>query len=1554
MTNSNNLEKIAAHNQRSLKTLTRAIAMGRGKFSLIIVRCNYESLQEQILPLLRQKTSREIEDFLVPQSATSLYTAIKENLGAKSPDALIVLGLESVKHLDDILRSANIMRDKFRSFPFPIVLWLTDLGLKKLMQQAPDFNTFASAPIRFSLPDEELGALICGRVDAAANDADNFEIKRAEIDGFRQDLASREDDFDGETKACFAFLDAWDLARDNQIDAAVKKYRESLAFWELNSNLARRGLVLLCLGFIEETKGKIGWEKAADFFQKSLEYFESGNRQDLAAKYIGKLGELLKQKQDWQVLKKMAQRAIKLHENYNLKKQLAIDYGWLARVALEESQWKKAEEFARKALAISESKITTKERGLFLLILGQSLAELGEAKEAINYLTEASRSLETARAKNISEYDAKLHVEILKKLRLMQFEQKQYLAAFQNKLLQREIESQYGWRAFVGAGILQASARDLETKTAEEIVAVSGRKADLESLIARIKNPQKKLTVIHGQSGVGKSSLLQGGLIPTLQLTSYEGRDYVPISVRVYQDWVNTLGQKLADIFNIDTVDFSPEWILSQLRENERRGLLTILIFDQFEEFFFDNPDAKSREDFYGFLEQCLDVRNSYVKVILSLREDYLYYLLELDRKAKLNIDKNYEDILYYLGNFSREDAKEAIVSLTERSQISLDSDLVEELVEDLGRGSDGVRPIGLQVVGAQLETEEITTLKQYRQLGEEPKEVLVERFLEDVVKDCGEENKTVAELVLYLLTSDKNTRPLKTARELKENLEGLEVEEEKLDLVLEILVGSGLVLLLPEIPENFYQLVHDYLVPFVRKRQSAKLVSQLRAAKAELNRLLQRQLQAARYGIAVLVVLLVAVGGLWFRAEAERKRAEISEIKTLNINSEALFSSNQQLEALLAAVKAGKKLNRISAPEELREETKRQLAEVLRNIRERNRLEKHTNQVLAVSFSPDGKFLVSGGYDDTVKLWRSNGTLLKILKDHKEDVIDAIFSPNGELLASASRDGTIKLWNREGEELQELSGLTSTILEVSFSPDNLTLALGSADATVKLWNFSDGSVPEELGKHDRRVTSLSFSSNGELASASCDGTIKLWNRNRKFPAHTECVERVRFSPDGELLASGSEDTTVKLWNRDGSLLKTLQGHSELVKSVAFSPDGRTLASAGLDGAIVLWHRNGTRLGTLRGHTKGIYDLSFSGEGTIASAGEDTTVRLWQYQNSLLKSFPEPRKQEEVAKNKPLLDAHINSNGRQLVLLASGDVLELWTMDGNLVGIFPEKVEGAGFAPDGQTFASFNEKEIKLWKLDGSLPQTLPTASTTVINVTFSPDGRFFAALLKDGNIDLWSLDDLSRRVIPTGVRDVLAISFSPDAKFLVSASDNGRVTIWRLSDLKQQTSFRAGEQTIYQAKFSPNGQIIATASGDNTVKLWTLDGVKIATLEGHSGRVWDVAFSSDSSIIASVSTDDTIRLWSIDNGTELQSIQQEKETSVFRIKFAPNGEGFVTMGYQSVNLWKVEPDKLKSLAQTLNELDALLESSCDWLKDYLQTNRRNLPESDRSVCDEF
>ena len=315
--------------------------------------------------------------------------------------------------------------------------------------------------------------------------------------------------------------------------------------------------------------------------------------------------------------------------------------------------------------------------------------------------------------------------------------------------------------------------------------------------------------------------------------------------------------------------------MLNHLRQSVERNSVIVLIFDQFEEFFFVHKEPNERKLFYEFLKKCLNI--PYVKVILSLREDYLHYLLECnERLVDLDVINNNildKRMLFYLGNFSQEDAKSVFQNLTKDTPYPLSPQLTDELVRDLSEELGEIRPIELQVVGAQLQTEQITTLEQYKEKG--PKDALVSRFLNEVTEDCGPENEDIARLVLYLLTDENNTRPPKTREDIE-----LEINiYDKLDLILNILVKSGLVFRIPSSPSDRYQLVHDYLVIFVRQGQSTKLIAELekereqrQITEKQLNKALQKQLRTARratFTLAGLMTLVTGVAVLAFGAFA-------------------------------------------------------------------------------------------------------------------------------------------------------------------------------------------------------------------------------------------------------------------------------------------------------------------------------------------------------------------------------------------------------------------------------------------------------------------------------------------------------------------------------------------------------------------------------------------------------------------------------------------------------------------------------------------------------------
>ncbi|MDZ8186764.1 MAG: hypothetical protein RMX96_18175 [Nostoc sp. ChiSLP02] len=139
------------------KRLARAIMVSAGQFSLILACCNSVERQQQVANLLTEFLSADIEEVLLTPAAGSLYTVIANRIGATQPEALIVRGLESVVEINQLIASTNMMRDEFRKqFKFPLVLWVNDEILCKLVWLAPDFKDWAASTIRFDIANNQL------------------------------------------------------------------------------------------------------------------------------------------------------------------------------------------------------------------------------------------------------------------------------------------------------------------------------------------------------------------------------------------------------------------------------------------------------------------------------------------------------------------------------------------------------------------------------------------------------------------------------------------------------------------------------------------------------------------------------------------------------------------------------------------------------------------------------------------------------------------------------------------------------------------------------------------------------------------------------------------------------------------------------------------------------------------------------------------------------------------------------------------------------------------------------------------------------------------------------------------------------------------------------------------------------------------------------------------------------------------------------------------------------------------------------------------------------
>lgn len=1631
---SQQLDDIVALNQKALERLARAIALSQGQFSLVFVRCNYQQLQAEMLQQLQAQILPELlgstpsPDYhqgkvctlTLPPRATTLYSTIQGHLcqhrekveqGGSPPLALIVLGLDRVKAVDDLIGSTNLIRDEFRKrLSFPLVLCVSDRILQKLVRLAPDFSSFAANPIKFELSSVELQNLIqeqgnrlFNRVLQPSANTPYHPLsaqQRLELDCAYQELQQRGVTLDPELEASLHYIFGQDELQRDSIDSAICHYLHSLSFWRSDNQLAREGILLFHIGlcycrYAEKDSKSVRasvpeafrylWEEAWIYLNQAVSVFEQAGREDIVAQIIGQLCEVLQRLEAWENLHHLTQKALRLHQKYGTKLQLALDYGFLAKMALHREQWREASKLAKNSLALfaeTESEtipatvLQPQPLGLyrllweqiFRLILVKAQRRTGELDAAMMQLEKASQGLVDAIALSDSRYDPLRYLRLLKGLRSLYFEEGRYREAFLLQKEQRSLEQQYGFRAFIGAGQLLPARQALNPTLAAdpnfsqirvaEAIAASNRQQDVFRLIERISRRDYKLTVIHGQSGVGKSSIVAAGLVPALKSTPIGTQIALPVVVRVYRDWVGVLGRNLVDALNevqeshVPSTLTSAKAILNRLQKNEERNLLTVLIFDQFEEFFFACPDLQSRQAFYRFFQASLNIPT--IKIVLSIREDYLHHLLELEKFTDLTeigcnvLDKNNR---YPLGNLSRKDAFQVIQRLTQKANFELEDALIQALVNDLAKETGEVRPIELQIVGAQLQSENINTLSKYQQSGS--KQRLVERFLEKVIKECGIENESLARQILYLLTDENDTRPLKTRAELVSELAG---DANPIDLILEILVDSGLVSLIPEIPGHRYQLVHDYLVQFIRDREQLTLTEE-RDGLRKSNEQIQQEIDKISEQNSLLAELAEAryqvlqkdletfipnqdKSNLFSQLSAARKRDEFNHIVISQLRQE-----KELLDALATAkqkrLESEKQRQRffdtalvtsIVAIVALATSTFMALSQSRQAVISEIKALSATSEALFASHQQidalteglrAAKKLKSANWADTNTQTKVSMALQQAvyevreynrLEGHHDAVLGITYSPDGQLIASASWDKTIKLWQANGKLIHTINGHRDRISSISFSPDNRLLATASWDGTVKLWHRDGTSTGISLTGHRDKVLSVTFSPDNRLiATSSADNTIKLWQLDgtllRTLTGHKAPVTSISFSPDSQLLVSGCADTQVKLWRIDGNLLKTLVDHTNQVTSVAWSPDGQLIASASLDKTVKLWNSEGQLLQTLTDHDDSVFSVNFSPDSqTLASASWDNTVKLWSREGILLNTLQ--------GHTDWVFGVSFSPDGQTLASASRDRTVKLWRLDNTLLTLLKgpgSAVNGVSISPNGQRIASAQkDTTIKLWRQDGTLLQTLRGHQDSVNAVSFSPNGDYLASASADKTVKLWDTDgNLTQTFV--GHQDVvLGVSFSRDGQLIASASADKMVKLWQ-PDGTAIATLSGHDKPVNWVSFSPNGQLLASASEDKTVKLWQRDGTLLRTFKGHKDSVWVVSFSPDGQLIASAGPDYTVRIW--DLAGNLQSTLADHRDWVTSVSFSADGQTLASASADNtIKLWNRQGDLLHTL----------------------------------------
>jgi uncharacterized caspase-like protein/WD40 repeat protein/energy-coupling factor transporter ATP-binding protein EcfA2 len=405
---------------------------------------------------------------------------------------------------------------------------------------------------------------------------------------------------------------------------------------------------------------------------------------------------------------------------------------------------------------------------------------------------------------------------------------------------------------------------------------------------------------------------------------------------------------------------------------------------------------------------------------------------------------------------------------------------------------------------------------------------------------------------------------------------------------------------------------------------ESQRFVEACLDARQAQQRQAQKRLRQAQLTAVVMGGLGIAALGFGGIAFWQKQAAQARAIEALNASAEAQMLSYQQLEALGLSVKAGRQLQQmIGVPASLQQETRQRLTQTLQATQEINRIEGHRSDVIDIAYHPHEQSFASVSEDDTVKLWKEDGSLLKTFPGGV-GITRVVFSPDGQQLAIATAKGTIQLWDSSGHLRQSFQGHQGWITSLAVSPKGEYLVSAGDDKFLKRWDWQ-GHLQKTYRGHSAGVSSINVSPDGRnLVSGSLDGTIQLWRTNghrlKTLKGHQDEITEVTFSPDGQWVASASADRTIRLWQVATGAAETLtrkargaHSHRDRINSIQFSPDGKWLASASADGTIGLWQPGKPLQNSLKGHGGVVNRVVFSPDGkTLASVSSDASIRLWQ------------------------------------------------------------------------------------------------------------------------------------------------------------------------------------------------------------------------------------------------------------------------------------------------------------------------------------------------------
>ncbi|MGA9772373.1 MAG: caspase family protein [Blastocatellia bacterium] len=528
--------------------------------------------------------------------------------------------------------------------------------------------------------------------------------------------------------------------------------------------------------------------------------------------------------------------------------------------------------------------------------------------------------------------------------------------------------------------------------------------------------------------------------------------------------------------------------------------------------------------------------------------------------------------------------------------------------------------------------------------------------------------------------------------------------------------------------------------------------------------------------------------------------------------------------------------------------------------------------------------------------------TSLGVQTGHSNIIVAVAVSADGRYVVTRSLDGTARLWETStGNELRQFDSGILFFFSVAISADNKYVMVGSDVGTVQLWEAATGKVARMLEGHSSTVDSVAFSADSKYAlTGSWDKTVRLWEVEtgkevQKFVGHLDRVESIAISADGKYVAAGSKDKMARVWEvSTGKEVQKFVGHSDWIRSVAFSPDDKYLVTGSHDESARVWEiETGKEIQRFKGHSNAVLAATFLPDGRhVLSSGFDATARIWE-----VRTGKEVRKFETASSK--IGAVAISPDSKYLAVGLMSTAITLWDVGtGKEIERFfgySDSIRAVAISADEKyVLTGSDDNTAHLWEIaTGKEVRKFVGHEHSVTSVTFSADVKYVLIGSRDKTARLWDTETGRLVRIFKGHSDeVNSVAISTDGKYVVTGSDDKTARLWESGTGKMLRKFVGHSEKINSVAISSDGKYVATSSDDTTTRLWkTATGAVVRQFIGQVGDYTATLIGSE--------------------GPQ-RKVYKGGPADAHSVAFSPDDKQVLVGGeHGKAWLWEVETDKL-------------------------------------------